>query len=97
MRIEEHRGISLMSCAAKLYNRVLLTRLQPVLDPFLRREQNGFRPSRGTVTQILALRRILEEARIHQSTVVCVFVDFRKAFDSPETSSPDHPARIPRA
>uniref|UniRef100_A0A1I8IHU7 ANK_REP_REGION domain-containing protein n=1 Tax=Macrostomum lignano TaxID=282301 RepID=A0A1I8IHU7_9PLAT len=47
-RKEEHRGISLMSCAAKLFNRVLLARLQPVLDQFLRTEQNGFRPHRGT-------------------------------------------------
>ena len=29
-KLEEHRGICLMSCAAKLFNRLLLTRLQPV-------------------------------------------------------------------
>lgn len=81
-RKEEHRGISLMSCTAKLYNRLLLSRLQPVLDPYLRCEQNGFRPRRGTASQILALRRIIEEARIHQADLVCVFVDFSKAFDS---------------
>jgi hypothetical protein len=80
-RKEEHRGISLMSCPAKLFNR-MLARLQPVLDPFLRCEQNGFRPARGTVTQILALRCIIEEACIHQSSLVVVFVDFRKAFNS---------------
>uniref|UniRef100_A0A1I8HW19 Integrase catalytic domain-containing protein n=1 Tax=Macrostomum lignano TaxID=282301 RepID=A0A1I8HW19_9PLAT len=81
-RKEEHRGISLMSCTAKLFIRVLLARLQPVLDSFLRYEQNGFRPRRGTVTQILALRRIIEEARIHQSSLIVIFVDFLKAFDS---------------
>ena len=81
-KVEEHRGISLMSCAAKILNKVLLTRLQPVLDPFLRYEQNGFRPRRGTVTQILSLRRIVEESRIHQVNLVCIFVDFHKAFDS---------------
>jgi hypothetical protein len=81
-RKEDHRGISLMSCTAKLFNRLLLDRLQSVLDPFLRYEQNGFRPRRGTVTQILALRRVIEEARIHQSTLIIVFIDFRKAFDS---------------
>uniref|UniRef100_A0A1I8HHG8 C-type lectin domain-containing protein n=1 Tax=Macrostomum lignano TaxID=282301 RepID=A0A1I8HHG8_9PLAT len=47
-RLEEHRGICLQSCAAKLFNRMLLSRLQPVLDPYLRHEQNGFRPHRGT-------------------------------------------------
>ena len=71
-----------MSCAAKLFNRLLLTRLQPVLDPYLRPEQNGFRPNRGTVAQILALRRVIEEARTRQSNLIVVFVDFKKAFDS---------------
>uniref|UniRef100_A0A1I8J247 Reverse transcriptase domain-containing protein n=1 Tax=Macrostomum lignano TaxID=282301 RepID=A0A1I8J247_9PLAT len=81
-KLEEHRGICLQSCAAKLFNRMLLSRLQPVLDPYLRPEQNGFRPHRGTVTQILALRRVIEEARIRQLTLILIFVDFRKAFDS---------------
>ena len=65
-----------------LFNRLLLTRLQPVLDPYLRFEQNGFRPHRGTAAQILALRRVIEEARTRQSDLIVVFVDFRKAFDS---------------
>ena len=82
-RKEEHRGICLMSCTAKLYNRLLLARLQPVLDPYLRAEQNGFRPQRSTIAQILTLRRVIEEARTRQfGQLVCVFVDFRKAFDS---------------
>ena len=81
-KVEDYRGISLMSCAAKTYNKILLTRLQPVLDPFLRKEQNGFRPRRSTVTQILALRRVIEESKVHKADLVCIFVDFQKAFDS---------------
>ena len=72
----------MLSCAAKLFNKLLLSRLLPVIDPFLRSEQNGFRPHRSTVTQILSLRRIIEEAKIRQANLVCVFVDFHKAFDS---------------
>uniref|UniRef100_A0A1I8F4W8 Reverse transcriptase domain-containing protein n=1 Tax=Macrostomum lignano TaxID=282301 RepID=A0A1I8F4W8_9PLAT len=53
-----------------------------VLDPYLPYEQNGFRPQRGTVTHILALRRAIEEPRIRQSTLIIVFVDFLKSFDS---------------
>ena len=85
-KVKEHRGISILSCAAKLYNRLLLNRLLTVIDPFLRHEQNGFRPRRGTVTQILSLRRIIEETKIRQANPnrfpVCVFIDFHKAFDS---------------
>ena len=79
---EEHRGISLMSCAAKLHNKVMQRRVQPVLDDYLRPEHNGFRPHRGTAQQILALRRVVEEAKVHQMDLIVVFVDFRKAFDS---------------
>ena len=82
LRIEEHRGISLMSSAAKIFNKVLLRRVQPVLEPFLRSEQNGFRPHRGTCQQILALRRVIEGAIKFQVNAVVVFVDFRRAFDS---------------
>ena len=52
------RGISLMSLLAKLYNRVLLNRLRPVLDPLLRKNQNGFRPGRGFPEHILCLSSI---------------------------------------
>uniref|UniRef100_A0A1I8FIT8 Reverse transcriptase domain-containing protein n=1 Tax=Macrostomum lignano TaxID=282301 RepID=A0A1I8FIT8_9PLAT len=41
-------------------------------------KQNGFPAHRGTVTQILALRRVIEEARIRQLTLILIFVDFRE-------------------
>ena len=82
IRKEDYRGVALMSCIAKLYNKVLLKRIQPILDKHLRPEQNGFRPHRGTTSQILALRRVIEEASVHQTDIVIIFVDFRKAFDS---------------
>jgi len=44
--------------------------------------QNGFRKSRSTVGQILALRRIIEEVQINNIPAVLDFIDFRKAFDS---------------
>jgi hypothetical protein len=47
--------MSVMSYTAKLHNRLLLSRLQPVLDPYLCCEQNGFRPRRGTATCIFSL------------------------------------------
>uniref|UniRef100_A0A1I8I291 Reverse transcriptase domain-containing protein n=1 Tax=Macrostomum lignano TaxID=282301 RepID=A0A1I8I291_9PLAT len=78
-KLEEHRGICLQSCATKLFNRMLLLQLQPVLDPYLRPEQNRFQPHRGTVTQILAFWQVIEGARIHQLTLI--LIDFRKAFD----------------
>ena len=52
--------ISLICIIAKIYNRLILNRIRSVIDPKLRYNQNGFRPKRTTVAQILALRRIKE-------------------------------------
>ncbi|KAI8494372.1 hypothetical protein Bbelb_275980 [Branchiostoma belcheri] len=79
---DNYRGISLSQVAAKVYNRLLLNRLRPVIDKLLRPNQNGFRPSRSTSAQILAFRRIVEEVRNHQKEAVLIFIDFKKAFDS---------------
>ena len=55
-----YRGISLTSIVSKLFNRLILNRVRPVIDPHLRPNQNGFRPGRTTIAQILSLRRIIE-------------------------------------
>jgi hypothetical protein len=80
--LDQHRGISLLNIAVKVYNRLLLSRLQPIIDPLLRPEQNGFRKGRSTVQHILALKRIIEEVEGHKLEAHLVFVDFKKAFDS---------------
>ena len=58
------RGISLTSLAAKTYNRILIDRVKPYVDSLLRRNQNGFRQGRGTLEQILCLRRLIEGANV---------------------------------
>jgi hypothetical protein len=76
-------GISLMSITAKLYDKLLLFRIRRVLETVLRSSQNGFRPRRSTVQQILSLRILCDTAKFHQSPpLVLVFIDFIKAFDS---------------
>ncbi|GFS11699.1 hedgehog protein [Elysia marginata] len=47
-----YRGISLMRILAKIYN-MILNRIRTVTNPRLRMSQNGFRPGRSTVAQIL--------------------------------------------
>ena len=64
------------------YNRVILNRIRPVLDPLLRPNQNGFRQKRTTVGQILAIRRIREGITNTNLPAVLTFIDFKKAFDS---------------
>ena len=79
---KNYSGICLSSIVAKTYNRLLLNRIRPHLDPVLRINQNGVRPGRSTVSQILALRRIVEEIKNNNLIAALVFIDFKKAFDT---------------
>ena len=76
------RGISQSCTIAKIYNKMILNRIRPAIDPLLRTNQNGFRSGRNTVGQILAVRRIIEEAKAHNLPAIMTFIDFKKAFDS---------------
>ena len=44
-----------LSVTGKLMDRALLSRLTPTMEAFLPDEQRGFRPSRSTCDQVLAL------------------------------------------
>ena len=77
-----YRGIMLSSVAAKMTNRMILNRIQPILDEHLRPNQNGFRPGRSTTAHTLALRRLMEGVKRNNLKAIITFVDFRKAFDS---------------
>lgn len=81
-----YRGISLTPIAAKVYNTLILNRIQPHIDPLLRPNQNGFRKGRGTTSQILTIRRIIEGVKSKSLKSVLTFVDFKKAFDSIDRS-----------
>ena len=47
-----YRGISLLSIAAKVYNKILLNRIRDEVDPILRKNQAGFRPGRSCAQKI---------------------------------------------
>ena len=68
--------------ATKICNKMLHNWIKPNLEKIFRMNQNGFREGRSTIGQILALRRIIEEAEINHIPAVLDFVNFRKAFDS---------------
>ena len=81
-----YRGISLTPTAAKIYSKLLLHRIRPVLENILRDNQNGFREKRSTTAQIFTLRRIIEGVKQKQLPAVIIFVDFSKVFDSIDRS-----------
>jgi len=80
-KLENWRPICLVPCITKLMNRMILSRIQPAIEPYLRDSQFGFRPFRTTNGAQLILREILGKTGAHQGLAVC-FVDFAKAFPS---------------
>ena len=77
-----YRGISLLDIALKLFESIILHRIQPLTDPLLRENQAGFRPGRGCSDQIFSLRSLLSKRQEFQQPTCILFVDFKAAFDS---------------
>ena len=85
--LDNQRGIAKTCSSAKFFNKVLLSRLMPIIDPLLSQCQSGFRAGRSTTEQVMALRCIIDTCRVTNKTALLVFVDFRKAFNTIHRSS----------
>ncbi|KAL8624737.1 hypothetical protein ACOMHN_002432 [Nucella lapillus] len=80
--LDNQRGISKTCALAKLFNKTLLIRIKPIVDPKLMHIQSGFRSGRSTTEQLMSLRVVLDTCRTTKRRATIIFVDFCKAFDS---------------
>ena len=64
------------------YLPVLNDRLQLVVEETVSDFQCGFRAGRGRVDMIFCIRQLLEKAIEHNTKLLLLFVDLRKAYDS---------------
>ena len=78
-----YRGITLLSIAGKIFARVLLNRLVPIIaDDHIPETQCGFRANRGTTDMVFVLRQLQEKCREQNKGLYVTFVDLTKAFDT---------------
>ena len=78
-----YQGISLLSAAGMIFDRILLNRLTSCITPELVPDtQCGFRLNRSTVDMIFCLRQLQEKSIEQDRPLYIVCVDFTKAFDS---------------
>jgi hypothetical protein len=77
-----YRTISLMNHMCKILMKIIQSRLQARVEPYLAEEQAGFRKDRSTVQQILILKLMAEQAWQKRQPIYNCFIDFSKAFDT---------------
>ena len=78
-----NRGITLLSVALKILNRILISRITPGLEQILRDNQAGFRHGRSCCEQIFVVRQLFERCKeFSNHPIFACFVDYKAAFDS---------------
>lgn len=82
--LSNSRGISLLSCVSKLFERVLNRRLTIFLDEtkFVAPEQGGFRAGHECIEHSVVLYEVLRRRNAAKVDTYVGFIDFAKAFDT---------------
>ena len=82
--VNNYRGITLISCLAKLFTSILNKRLSLWCESnnVISDAQFGFKKGHSTIDAIFVLQSIIQEYLHKGKKSYCTFVDMRKAFDS---------------
>ena len=79
---KSYRPISLLCIPFKILERLIYTRVEPIIDPLLPQEQAGFRRKRSTVDQVTLLTQEIEDSFLAKRKAGAVFVDLTAAYDT---------------
>ena len=77
-----YRPISLLFVPYKILERLVHTRVEPIIDPQLPREQTGFRHGRSTVDQTVLLMQNIEDSFEAKTKAGAVFVNLTAGYDA---------------
>ncbi|KAK6749731.1 hypothetical protein RB195_002002 [Necator americanus] len=85
--VGNYRPICLLPVIYKLFTRVILNRIEKVLDEGQPCEQAGFRKGFSTIDHIYTVSKLIEVSREYKMRLCLTFIDLKKAFDSVETEA----------
>lgn len=79
---KSYRPTSLLCHIFKLFKRLLLNRLTPILEPNFIAEVTGFRPGKSCTNQTVKLTQFIEDGLEKKNVTSAVFVDLSAAYDT---------------
>ena len=77
-----YRPISLLCVLYKLYERLILARISPIVEDQLTDDQSGFREGRSCAGQVLNLTQYIEDGYERKNITGAVFIDLSAAYDT---------------
>ena len=79
---KSYRPISLLCVLYKILGKLIYARVEPLIDPFLPKEQAGFRRGKSTVNQVVLLTQNIENSFEAKKKAGAVFIDLTAAYDT---------------
>ena len=79
---KSYQPISLLCVLYKILERLIYTRIEPLIDPLLPKEQAGFRHGKPTIDQVVLLTQNIEDSFEAKKKAGAVFVDLTAAYDT---------------
>jgi hypothetical protein len=81
--VTSYRPISLLPMISKLYEKLLLKRLKPIIEEkrIIPLHQFGFRDKHATIDQVHRITNLIEKALEEKNVCSAVFLDVAQAFD----------------
>ena len=82
--VNNYRGITILSCLSKIFTIILNRRITSISEEnnLISDSQFGFRKGKSTVDALFVLLNVVHKFLNENKRLYCVFVDFKKAFDS---------------
>jgi hypothetical protein len=81
-KVANYRGISLIPVISKIFLKLVANRLASMASYLISNTQAGFMPKEETMSQVIALKSIIEHRRRQGEEIALAFIDFNKAYDS---------------
>src|SRR5699024_4747353 len=77
-----YRGITLLSTAMKIYEKVIDKKMRPIIENTLEESQSGFRKGRTIQDHIFTVEQVVEKVVTQGRDIYLGFIDMEKAFDN---------------